>query len=91
MTTSEAPATEITKEDKIASVHKYLADQGLSLDDLAAIQTNQSEVTEEPALRPAEIAGVSNDVALDNAALTAALAALTARFNNLVAASGLEV
>lgn len=76
---------EMTKEEKIAEVKKFISDEGIGLDDLKEIQTHQSEVTEEPALRPTDLEGATNIVSMTTEQLTSELAELKRRFNNLVA------
>ena len=73
-----------TRSEHITMVKDFINEQGISLDDLKDIQTNQSEITEPSLIGPSELQGVSNVVSKDNAQLTSELAELTRRFNNLV-------
>lgn len=57
--------------------------EGVNLDTVAAIQQGQTEITAEPAIRPSQLEGVSNIPAKSNEQLTAELAELTRRFNNV--------
>lgn len=71
------------KNERIETLKAYMEANGISMDELATMQSNQSEVTEDPVLRPSEIAGVSNETNKDTATLTAELAALKAVVDNL--------
>lgn len=70
-------------KSKVTSKTTPLVDEGTPVEALEKIQTSQSEVTKEPAIRPSKIAGASNVVAMSNAQLTSELVELKRRFNNL--------
>lgn len=72
----------MTKENKTVTVNEA-ASEGVSLEALKESQTGLTETTSEPVVRPADIAGVSNNPTLDNSELTAKLAQLEHRFNVL--------
>lgn len=88
--TNIADNEQAAKERKIKTVTDYLRDEGISVDDLKAMQTDQQEVTAEPTVRPSELDGVSNVVSKSNEQLTSELASLTSRFNNFLASNGFE-
>lgn len=64
------PVVAISEQNEIA------ANGSFTVEELAAAQTNLIETKEAPTLRPANIAGVSNDPSLSNEALTAKVANL---------------
>lgn len=72
----------------IPEILAYMQNEGISLDDIKTFQGNQHEVTSEKEIdiRPSELDGLSNIPAKTNEQLTAELAELTRRFNNLNAA-----
>lgn len=74
------------KNTHLDIVASYMNDNGISLDDLTKFQTGQEETKEEPEIRPSELEGVANQVAMSPEQLTAELAELKRRFNNLNAA-----
>lgn len=80
---------QLTATDKLTALlalQKQLAAEGLTVEDLQTFQAHQAEVKENPVLQPQDLAGATNEPAKDNEALTAELAELKRRFNNLVAA-----
>lgn len=72
-----------TRDEHIKMVGEFIEAQGISLEDLKAFQATRSEVTEEPALRPTDLQGVTTET-MSNEKLTAELVSLQARFKNLL-------